>query len=493
MSKERNRRSFLATVEGVSKLRGAMGDKGYTREKIAEITGVSLATINNLFNPNLKRKVGESNLVLIANTLELKPKDIVGNEWDSPAITTKPKSADSGINPHDSNNGNAEQQSIDDNQVNTIFTIIKSNKDNSEFLKVVLMAYSRTIPDGWLDDWREKATEINDIFNQLKEIPHLNSNDSPVLRFVHFVCEENIPQTIRDKFEQVLSIKSKYFKTSARSTPPQQLHSYLLIRFCLTGTNELSVQACCIPDDTICEIYERFKPLTVEEQQVAIPFVAEKMYLLLSNLIKQFYENHIKGRSADLTIEIFLPSDRLHDEVEKWSYEDSEGMVLTIGKEHMVVVRSYDRLKNSYTQIGTNWRNRWGEVQPSLRNILSIEQVRTVNEAGFDCNELRNCLVRKNVLMVSCELTNQQRKGLLKAIHSAGTPIVIWSRSEVQNLNNPKNFDALITEPLHQLTAQVKQQRWEAKSDKDLGNHLVLLWDDPNRIPPRSIFEVPAS
>lgn len=109
MSEKRNRRSFLASDEGVRNLIEAQDKTGYTHTQIAEKSSsnevtVSVSSVKHLFNPSYERKVGADIIRAIANTLNLHPRDIVGSEWDSPAVTTKPKQVDSGINPPDDKN-----------------------------------------------------------------------------------------------------------------------------------------------------------------------------------------------------------------------------------------------------------------------------------------------------------------------------------------------------------------------------------------------------
>jgi hypothetical protein len=383
--------------------------------------------------------------------------------------------------------GDIKQQSIE-KQINLLFfSIPDSKKDNSEIINAINKAYLATVPDGWFD-WREKGTELNDILKQLLEIPSQNPKDLPFLKFIYLLSKDkNIPQATREKLEQLLTKNS--FKGNGESSSTQPLHSYLLIQLRPEGTKELLVKAWFIPDDTIQDPWERFKPLTVDEQQPEIPFVPEKLPLLLSHLLQQCFEEYLQGQSTELTIEIFLPRDRLWDEVEKWSYQDSEGFDITIGAEHRVVVRSYDRLKKLRTQQGSYWRKNWENVQLIWKDIPCIKQVTTVSQAYFDPNNLRKMLVEKIVLKVCCNLSDSDRNGLVSAIHSAGTPIVIWSRCEVQSLSNATEFDSLLEKPLHELSARVREQRLAADSDKHLGHHLVLLWDDPNRIPPKPALE----
>jgi len=374
------------------------------------------------------------------------------------------------------------QQNIK-NQINLLLLNISDDK-------AINQAFSKIAPNGWFD-WRDKPKDVNDALEQLEEIPYSSLDNSALLKFIYLLTKDNnVPQTIREKLKQLLTNES--FEIKGKTTSTQLLHSYLLIQLRPEGSKELYVKAWFIPDDTIQDPWERFKPLTVDEQQPEIPLEPEKLPLLLSNLLKQCFEEYLQGQPAELTIEIFLPRDRLCDEVEKWSYQDSEGLDITIGAEHRVVVRSYDRLKTLRKQQGSYWKKNWESVRINWLDIPCIEQITTISP-GFDPNHLRKSLIEKIVLKVCCNLSNSDRDALLKAIHSAGTPIVIWSRCEVTNLKNPHHFDALLEKPLQELSTCVKEQRLAADHEMHLGNHLVLWWDDPNRIPPNPALEFSAS
>lgn len=243
------------------------------------------------------------------------------------------------------------QQNINiKNQINLLFLNISDDD-------AINKAFSKIAPDGWFD-WRDKPKDVNDVLEQLEEIPYSNPNNSALLKFVCLLTQDNnIPQTIRQKLKQLLTNES--FEASSKTTSVQSLHSYLLIQLRPEGSRELYVKAWFIPDDTIKDIWERFKPLTVDEQQPEIILVPEKLPILLSKLLQQCFEEYLQGQPTELTIEIFLPRDHLCDEVEKWEYKDDEDCNITIGKDFRVVVRSYDRLKKLRTQQSSYWRRNW--------------------------------------------------------------------------------------------------------------------------------------
>jgi hypothetical protein len=386
----------------------------------------------------------------------------------------------------DFNLGNLEQQSIQ-NQLNIILNL--PNVSNYvELQAAISKAYLSTVPDGWFD-WRPKATELTEILNQLQEMPRQN-----LLEFVaHLVGDSRVPKTSREKLSTLTPSETNRQRTYTKPL----LHSYLLIQLRPQGIGQPFVKAWFIPDDTVQDPLERFKPLQVDEQQAEIPYVVDQIPSLLSNLLQQCFEEHLRGEPTELTVEVFLPRDRLCEQVEKWEYKDSEDLNITIGSDYCVVVRSYERLKKLRTAQGSIWQKNWLKVQHLWKAIPCNEEVTMLEKACFEPSRLRRLLVEKILLKVCCPLSESDMNGLLSAVHSAGTPIVLLSRCDVLSLKNGTEFHKLLEDgPLYELSTRLKKQRLSAENDGDemhLGNHLVLLWDDPSRIPPNPALEFSAS
>ncbi len=90
MVTNKRRGGYLATVEGVKKLKEAKRIKKYTYEKIREEAKVTLDQVKRLFNPQWgdgKYKIGEEAVEAICNVLDLKPEDIV-TDWYAVEISS---------------------------------------------------------------------------------------------------------------------------------------------------------------------------------------------------------------------------------------------------------------------------------------------------------------------------------------------------------------------------------------------------------------------
>jgi hypothetical protein len=78
----------------------------------------------------------------------------------------------------------------------------------------------------------------------------------------------------------------------------------------------------------------------------------------------------------------------------------------------------------------------------------------------------------------------------LAQVLGAGIPAALWPRSGSQNVPDATEVEekiaALIAaENLKDLPRIVRRERLDAREAPDLGNYLTLLWDDPDKVPPR--------
>ncbi len=90
MNIEKRRGGYLATAEGVKKLKEAKSSKKYTYKQIKDAAQVTIDQVKRLFNPqwgNGKYKISEEAVSLICDVLELKPEEIV-NDWYAMAINS---------------------------------------------------------------------------------------------------------------------------------------------------------------------------------------------------------------------------------------------------------------------------------------------------------------------------------------------------------------------------------------------------------------------
>jgi hypothetical protein len=84
MNTARRRRGFLASKDGVAKLKARKFEKRYSYLDIANAAHVTADQVRRLFHPQWGYKVGEVTIEAIARALDLYPTDIVGTqEWNA--------------------------------------------------------------------------------------------------------------------------------------------------------------------------------------------------------------------------------------------------------------------------------------------------------------------------------------------------------------------------------------------------------------------------
>ena len=103
MSTKKRRGGYLATSEGVIKLKEAKRDKKYTYQQIADLAIATLDKVKRLFNPQWgdgQYKIGEEAVQAICSVLDLKPEEVVSNWYffentpEDEVVTTTEKKHD---------------------------------------------------------------------------------------------------------------------------------------------------------------------------------------------------------------------------------------------------------------------------------------------------------------------------------------------------------------------------------------------------------------
>lgn len=383
---------------------------------------------------------------------------------------------------------------LEENQWGRCKSFILSQRENSSFIKITQRAYLNIAPIGWFD-WRPNANDVDEMFRQIEEMSHEKTNQSPRYNFINSVLRylKDNPDfiSIYEQFSITVDRQENDFepKNDYEELYPELIQCYLIIRIRPLGSGKYMLKAIFIPDDLVEEDYGRFMELEVHTSETEISFTLEEMKIreILTNLIKQCHYKYIKGRDYELTIEVFLPQDLLCHPVEIWDYKDSQNCLISIGIEHNVVVRSLERLKNS--DCISNWRKKWIKLNKLWESSIFENTFTTWIDSDFDRNILRKNFKHKIGVKVACNPFSYKMEELYCAIHSAGIPIMILSRCELININNSIEFKQVLENvKIRELPNQIKTLR---ENYSNLGNHLVLLWDDPNRVPPNYLLESP--
>ena len=93
----------------------------------------------------------------------------------------------------------------------------------------------------------------------------------------------------------------------------------------------------------------------------------------VENFIDRFIQDSSKPDLSkkeikELTIEIFLPIDLLHTEVEWWNFTDFDNSKRPIGTMYPVRLRSVERLHKDYLKLYLNkWKKKWKKTKSVLK------------------------------------------------------------------------------------------------------------------------------
>jgi hypothetical protein len=137
----------------------------------------------------------------------------------------------------------------------------------------------------------------------------------------------------------------------------------------------------------------------------------------------------------------------------------------------------------------SKWYESWGKVREILQNEPIQENFEHLQEMEtFNCQLLSSKLKEKIGLKVTCTHSQSIRQDLFRAILTATTPIAIWTRADIANLDQVTAINEILTfKPLCNLSESVRQNRRKAanaQTEEHLGHHLALLWENPYRLPP---------
>lgn len=191
---------------------------------------------------------------------------------------------------------------------------------------------------------------------------------------------------------------------------------------------------------------------------------------------------------TDLALEFFLPLPLISCDVDQWVKQDFFMNEVKLGEDHLVMIRSWEQIRNPSLQAG--WRKRWAQFS---QTIDPQDIVHYCPKKPYGAKELLNEL--KAAEKIACLgitfLLADNEQAVLRQMLGAGIPVALWPRGggsvapEVLEKIHTKIEAIISSDSLLNLPKAVKQERLKAFAETDLGNHLTLLWDDPERIPPK--------
>ncbi len=201
-------------------------------------------------------------------------------------------------------------------------------------------------------------------------------------------------------------------------------------------------------------------------------------------------------------IEFFLPCELIFLETDQWIMKEGRDEWETkFGKEYRVVnrvdrFRFYRTGKDVHHSFRKIWNQNWNRFQQACDKSVDWVCCHKTYEARklcekFSCSDSKTCLMMTFVPKESADAP-----GLGYAIVHAGIPVALLHRksgSSIENHETVKSeiMDIIKDKNLTGLPDLIHEKRRAAADEDDFGNHLTLIWDNPERMPVKSRLQAP--
>lgn len=207
----------------------------------------------------------------------------------------------------------------------------------------------------------------------------------------------------------------------------------------------------------------------------------------------------VRRLRGDVQLEFVVPGNLMDLDFERWNPDERQPWS-TLGDRHPLVVCSLDLHESPHT--AREWRRRW----------FAIGDVPALPLRRMPCDAWKGDLgrlqaeVRGSEPYVPVFPTSPVDTGALEAMLAAGVPVVLWRRKSCPGAPDGAHQDCpgqrFAAALFHDLTdvhrddlpEQVRRLRTSAAEQPEhehIGDDLVLLWDDPDRVPDRPTFTPP--
>ena len=186
-------------------------------------------------------------------------------------------------------------------------------------------------------------------------------------------------------------------------------------------------------------------------------------------------------RPEPIQLEFLLPRELMHLPVDQWLAAD-DGGERRLGVEFEVVLRSLDRMRNRSWH--KNWWSRWRRMPDGApAHWCRRESDHYLSElAATLADQPETCVV---VLDHCIGATAEPGQDALTVALRAGVPVVLWCRDAKALEEFLTVADTLVAagpRGLRATTGKLRNQAQRTGRHEHCGNHVSLLWDDPERV-----------
>jgi len=329
-----------------------------------------------------------------------------------------------------------------------------------------------------------KPQKVEEIINEL-DMP-IQGNYSYIDKFVGYLSliktETSLSndlttwgqENIIDFDELIQQLKKEQLQ------PVKQCHPCLMIAISKSGDNYV-VEAWLIKN--LFQYHREFFPdceqLKIENKsEIPTDKSLSNLPKIIINLIQQ---GLIKANKYIKQIHIFLPSELINHDFDSWKSEECEEDLSTgICEDYEVVIRCSDRLRGKSPPV-FKWREKGNTFKDKLEQCAA-----NVFVLGSSDNQktLFDQVKQEQVIAVKIISVFEKGEVLGKIIFKSALPLALWTRQQIPDIEEelnrilkPENNDI----SLKNLPSAFKTKKSQRNENI---NHLCLLWDDPDLLPP---------
>jgi vWA-MoxR associated protein C-terminal domain/vWA-MoxR associated protein middle region (VMAP-M) 1 len=331
-----------------------------------------------------------------------------------------------------------------------------------------------------LDDRQPETLE--DVLIELEDMQSIYSDYAPIDRLVaQLQFDPKIPKPLRPQLRtwlksRGLDLSKLEAEVSQRETTNQY---FLMVRVVANGAKRYTVSAWLLPKQPLSQ---ELPPEDWGDPTQTFEFdqIPDLIQIWLKRSVEQI------GESKDLTVHIFLPTEKLNTAIEQWKV-NLKGESVWLGVEcHQAVIRCDDRLLKlrQEEKYIDRWKARWQKVQTDD----SCDCVDLLASGDCESEEIwRSLYVKLNrAEVIGCYFTAPPHDDMVDRLINLASPVLLWRRHPLPHCFN--EWQRLLQQRISGLpnaVTRVREEAWGSKvQTMHLGSHLTLLWDDPDRLPP---------
>ena len=351
-------------------------------------------------------------------------------------------------------------------------------------------------------DWEPQTVE--EILDNLDNLHQEQADRSPMVKFVAKLLNiEKFPEHISDKLKQWGQNNNDNFDEILEQTNQQQkniqrpLTLLILIEPSLQGADKglYLFKSWLIESEGLIS-----KPKSYGKILLNISCKKKEKFSLqeIPSLLKHFIDKVFDKLDKEPTaIEFFLPRELFNQPIdtcipkkfegeEKEEDDDDEEELYPVGMKYHVSIRSYQRIKKLWKkkirdQKIKRWELRWETLYSQRENVCFPYLISGDNS---EQTKILSDILLDNILGV--KLFEIPCKDILKAIDSEGIPVALWLRNESKNSDIKSEFEAIFQDcSITKMPKKIIEKRRQAfRNENHIGKNIVLLWDNPNILPP---------